>query len=398
MDNQKAIESYRKRLLRKPGNTDNILVESNGSRENDDHSFLDGHADSKLSTSIQALDILANENEENEKEILDMSQKLSIHGAGLLKALDSGNVKYFEEYPKSFALLEVLVRTDGSRPSYLIKQGKIDFSSGASTEWEGILTPDIDRIQDALACIGRVELTGIHIGTGFLIADNLIATNRHVLQAIASRQRDGSWAFKAGAGIDFGREFRGIDSLRPRQLTSVVYAGDEIKTSIDHNSLDLALIALNECEEDGLPKKNLGIESATDWASEGKYIITAGYPGNPGLGGLTNYGTNVLNLLFKSTYGFKRLAPGQVILGEETAAPGQFSHDASTLGGNSGSPVVLLGTESIAAGIHYGGRLSFPRENWGHILAHYFDRKDSITNKSLRNCLEEYEVEIGASI
>jgi hypothetical protein len=69
------------------------------------------------------------------------------------------------------------------------------------------------------------------------------------------------------------------------------------------------------------------------------------------------------------------------------------AHDATTLGGNSGSIVLVIGRENAAAGLHYGGRRSTPRENWGHILGLTLD-KTGQSGKTLRECLNEYHVNL----
>ena len=83
-------------------------------------------------------------------------------------------------------------------------------------------------------------------GTGFLVHENLIITNRHVLQVTADWQSDGSWKLKSGAAIDFGHEFNARESLNRRLLRRVVFAGpDPIRNFIDHKKLDLALFELD---------------------------------------------------------------------------------------------------------------------------------------------------------
>ena len=57
--------------------------------------------------------------------------------------------------------------------------------------------------------------------------------------------------------------------------------------------------------------------------------------------------------IFADIYNVKRLQPGEI----SGAAPASFEllHDCSTLGGNSGSPVVDLETHRVL-GLHVGGR------------------------------------------
>ena len=62
------------------------------------------------------------------------------------------------------------------------------------------------------------------------------------------------------------------------------------------------------------------------------YII--GYPGEPYVG---TYVPTLLEELFRSTFGFKRLAPGSVVGSNYQVADWTVTHDCTTLGGSSGS-------------------------------------------------------------
>ena len=74
-------------------------------------------------------------------------------------------------------------------------------------------------------------------------------------------------------------------------------------------------------------------------------------------------------------------------------AEAALKNDATTLGGNSGSVVLVAGREHIAAGLHYGGRGGEPRENWGHILGLVLDEPDaSAPPTTLREQLKKFGV------
>jgi hypothetical protein len=84
---------------------------------------------------------------------------------------------------------------------------------------------------------------------------------------------------------------------------------------------------------------------------------------------------DVLNRLLEGDGGAKRFAPGfgRGLMTGGDAAPWTATHDATTVNGNSGSPLIILqrspGTESPrAAGLHYGGQWGGERINWAHLL------------------------------
>src|SRR5260370_2164104 len=96
--------------------------------------------------------------------------------------------------------LEVIVSTDGSRPSFIVRDGTVDLSTSPVGGWGDQITASIASglLTDALACVGRIDFPGSpqgFSGTGFLIHEKLITTNRHVLQAIAQPDGSGAWNF-----------------------------------------------------------------------------------------------------------------------------------------------------------------------------------------------------------
>ena len=184
------------------------------------------------------------------------------------------------------------------------------------------------------------------------------------------------------------------NSIGRRKVTKVLFAGSQPINpfAIDHGKVDLALLELEAAN--GAAPKPLPVEVAPDWGQSGAVIFICGYPGNPG----TAEPSSLLERLFKSTFGCKRLAPGVITeTGPQLAnSPRKWTlgHDATTLGGNSGSGVFVLGRGRITAGLHYGGRRSDPRENWCHIIGLLLDETDGLSNKTLRERLTEADVEL----
>jgi hypothetical protein len=65
------------------------------------------------------------------------------------------------------------------------------------------------------------------------------------------------------------------------------------------------------------------------------------------------------------------------------------AHDATTLGGNSGSVVLVAGRETTAAALHYGGRATAPLGNFTHVLGSVLSETDGRSAPTLRERLEE---------
>jgi hypothetical protein len=80
-----------------------------------------------------------------------------------------------------------------------------------------------------------------------------------------------------------------------------------------------------------------------------------GYPARP-----FNEVAEVLMTVFQDEYFVKRFAPGVIEASPDDVDDGNhrrvFTHDASTLGGNSGSCVVEFGVQGRSVvGLHFGG-------------------------------------------
>jgi hypothetical protein len=191
--------------------------------------------------------------------------------------------------------------------------------------------------------------------------------------------------------INFGHEFRVADTLSPRPLKRVVFCPAKVITDpIDHAKLDLVLIELENAPADQKPRSVLAFDISPDWAVPGQYVYTVGYPANPGL----SESLSLLEQLFQSTFGCKRLAPGEVQPPHAAIQDWTLAHDATTLGGNSGSVVLVPGRENVAAALHYGGTRAVPRENWAHVLGRVFHQRDKISGKTLKQCLENSGVHL----
>ncbi|WP_152603094.1 hypothetical protein [Caballeronia sordidicola] len=322
-----------------------------------------------------------------------IADKLLKSGDAALHMLRERDEEGLNSNNGALAALETIVRVDGSRPSFLVRDGVVDHDSGVVGNWAATLDASADELERAVACVGRIDDPGAaqgYQGTGSLIGRNLVLTNRHVLQAVAACDEQGGWCFNPGVCIDFGHEFLARASVDPRALRRVAFCPpDPVDPTapIDHAKLDLVLIELEQA--DAVPRHVLALDIADDWAQPSRASFIVGYPADPGFAA---FPPTLLERLFRSLFGFKRLAPGLVMRSELALHPWTFAHDATTLGGNSGSSVLLTGREHIAAGIHYGGKRSEPRENWGHILGMTLERTDAVTKRTLRHILEEYEV------
>lgn len=279
--------------------------------------------------------------------------------------------------------LEVIVQTDGSRPAFLVRDDFIVPDSSPPGDWTALLT-DISRedaLRAVLRSVGRVDITHPlfpYAGTGWLIAPDLIATNRHVAQLFVDFAAEGGPRLKTELDprIDFGHEHRGRDSLNLRPITALVFAGARPAppAGIDHTILDLAVFRIGPPPQaPAAPQQPFALRIGPHAAEPQTDVFVTGYPGRPDPAALGSVSETdrVLRLLFDKLWGFKRLAPGVVL--PPTIGPRTMNHDASTLGGNSGSLIMGLDSMPTVMGIHYGGNWGSDRANWGHVFAAILD-------------------------
>lgn len=278
--------------------------------------------------------------------------------------------------------LEAIVAFDGTRPSFLVKKQGIDFSSSYNTgTWDIDLKPYLDQLGRQISCVGRVEVGETHIGTAFLVTPTLAITNRHVAQSIASIS-NGGMQINANVFLDFGREeWDGKTSFDRRKVEALLFAGkDPIVKPIDHHKLDLAVVRVGVsklADEQGQRYLPVGNISRAAFMASG--VVTAiGYPGAAQLfvpARLQTQYDKVLARLLEGDGGAKRFAPGNPITTDGVAdlADWTVMHDATTINGNSGSPVGILapatnGPSVTMVGLHYGGDWGGERVNWAQLL------------------------------
>ena len=234
--------------------------------------------------------------------------------------------------PEQLQALEQAIRL--LRPAPLVMSGSLEpLKQAAKTAfpaWEAFRS----SVQPYLAAIGRIDRPPVSgydarpVGTGFLISDRCLVTNRHVLDLITL----GTGVLAPGqAVVRFGREYATVPDPDPVPITSIVAA---------HPDLDLAILSLSQPAAGAAPI----VVDPGFVSSEGTAIAAIGYPMDD------NRNPAWVLPFFGDRYGVKRAAPGE-ITGRRDC---WLYHDCTTLGGNSASPVLTLDGAHLA-GIHADG-------------------------------------------
>lgn len=209
------------------------------------------------------------------------------------------------------------------------------------------------RLCATFPSIGRIELPGHpslpYGGTGFVVGAKLLMTNRHVAEIFAAgigRHID----FRAGlkAGIDFKQE-RGT-------LPSDVSRIDVRRVVMIHPFWDMALLEV-EGFGDGHVPLELSVLAPEEYLADGKPPAEVAVVGYPAFDPRNDAGLQ--NAVFGGVFNVKRLQPGYL---KPRARVESFdknvnaaTHDASTLGGNSGSAVIDILSGQVVA-LHFAGR------------------------------------------
>jgi endonuclease G len=243
--------------------------------------------------------------------------------------------------------LEAIVQRVG-RPPLLIRNDAIelepldDFPTGTDSL--------IKNFEPGVRSVGRVEFLNHDMswgGTGWVIDGDddkrVVATNRHVAKLVARRSADGSGMFlrsptsgaRYGINLDFKEEFGSLPAdAKPIRVTEIVYLADDA-------AADVSLLRITG---DGLPSP---LPLAKDEAVAQDLVALVGYPAFDSRNNKDDQAR-----YFHDLYEVKRFAPGKVMqaLSGETV----LSHDCTSLGGNSGSPLVRLG-DGMVVGLHFAG-------------------------------------------
>jgi hypothetical protein len=204
-------------------------------------------------------------------------------------------------------------------------------------------------------------------------------TNRHVLELLAfptpSSRNPAGWVLFGDPVVNFGAS--GTDVERSFRILEVVFSGpDPIEGRIDLANLDLALLRVEQTNAHGadLPAPLTLSDQAV--AVDSAKLFVVGYPAMPTVLPSDEEGKVRLDVvqrlreIYDMQYGIRYLSPGLV----KTSASGLadspnhwvFTHDATSLGGNSGSCVLSFDGELNVAGLHFAG--DWLRANYAHAI------------------------------
>lgn len=237
----------------------------------------------------------------------------------------------------------IVLRTGRPVLSVCNDEARLVFEDAASEVWNSRLRKAKPLLTPAIRAVGRIEVAHHPlyqwVGTGWLVADCVVVTNRHVAHEFG-RHSGEKFVFKSsfgdlmGARIDFLEEYGRVES-REAGIVEILHIEDDAGP-------DLAFLRVESVA--GLARP---IRLSRRAARVNAPVAVIGYPARDS----RIPDAALMDSLFGDVYDRKRLAPGRITGGP----PELLLHDCSTLGGNSGSVVLDLDTGE-AAGLHFAGR------------------------------------------
>ncbi len=201
------------------------------------------------------------------------------------------------------------------------------------------------RIENVVPAVGRIGLPDRpdipFAGTGFVVGEGVMMTNRHVAQLFAQ---------------GLGRERLQFINGQSADVNFTHELGQEVgqdftieKILMVHPYWDMALIQAGGLSVDAL---KILAEDPNDL--NGNDIVVMGYPAFD-----SRNDAELQFRIFRGSFNVKRLQPGRLKPRAKIRSFGNrvdaAAHDCSTLGGNSGSCVVDVNTGKVIA-LHFAGR------------------------------------------
>ncbi|WP_170937214.1 MULTISPECIES: serine protease [Rhodomicrobium] len=285
------------------------------------------------------------------------------------------------------ASTEAVIIADGSRPTLLLQNGLPPLDHPMLGDWRDEMTGLKQQIAQSAAATCRVQPTGgspnNYFGTGFLIdaARGLVLTNQHVLNAMLSEgstdaERSGlRHIIRDGVVVEFNGE---ADMPEKRQFKVVEAHRTPVDVEglfdVNFKRLDISVLKIEPLADSPSLPAAVPLELGTERADGGLIsFCSIGFPGPPesafGVVNGIDFGV-VHSQLFGGRYGLKRIAPGLVHrpVGTLEGDPHRwvFGHNATMLGGASGSPVIAWLDGNSIIGIHFAGQTG--ASNFAHSL------------------------------
>lgn len=282
---------------------------------------------------------------------------------------------------------EAVIIADGSRPVFFFENDRLVARGAPDGPFVEAALAASGMLEQAALSVGRIETFDLpaparidvhYEGTCFLVAPDLVMTNRHVVERMVRNPfiPHGPWQLRNEYWVNFDGQLGGAG--RRFRIDAVAWMPpDPIGNRTDFARLDMALLRIG-APQDILIAKPAPLAVTATRPARDQIAALVGFPGSARI-----YSgpepppahfelERVLFDIFDNRFGYKRCASGRI-----TAPVGQHprdtrkwavAHDLSTLGGNSGSPLLVLGGGEmpVASALHFHGEAR--RANYAHVF------------------------------
>ena len=247
--------------------------------------------------------------------------------------------------------LEAIILRFG-RPAYFVRDNSFQTEGTPSTSqvMDQLVDGARSTIETAIPSVGRINLRNHSmgwVGTGWVIEPNVVVTNRHVARAFAEADGDGFAFVQSHDGRYAKAE---LDTLREHESgEESVFKMKEVlwiePSKKGHH--DVAFLSIEPEGEDDQPQPpRITLMSDEEFVDvTDRWLAVIGYPAYS----IYNNAQDQQRI-FDGVFDVKRLQPGKV----KHVNDAELKHDATTLGGNSGSVVLDLELGKAMA-LHFGG-------------------------------------------
>ena len=241
-----------------------------------------------------------------------------------------------------------------TRPPLLVRKDKVVTDNVTfAPDLGSKMTEKIRAVEYMIPSVGRINFRNHSMawgGTGWVFDNEddehlVVVTNRHVAIKVARRTRRGEGVFmfsplggsRYGACIDFYAEHQGPSDL---QLIAKI---EQFTYIADDASADVAFARIRK--PSGFQVSN--IDLAAEDGKHDELVAVVGYPAKDS----QRNDPMEMEEYFSGLYDVKRFSPGKLIVPSDRD---RLQHDCTTLGGNSGSPVISLVSKKCV-GLHFAG-------------------------------------------
>lgn len=285
-------------------------------------------------------------------------REMGIDLAQFSERLEKGGGQLEAAHDRSF--LEALVKVAG-RPPLVVQNdevlGKSTLAGNPAAnpdDFPADIGDKITGIEGFLPCIGRVEFSNHNLswgGTGWIIAKDdkglIMATNRHVAQLVARRTQSGEgvFMFNPFSNARYKARLDTVEEANSPRNPARVFQVERFLYLADNAAADVALARLTMPQGGAAGLQPIPLSG--DQVDEDELVGIVGYPASDPY----RNDPTAMERYFRGLYDVKRFSPGKLLPGEEGDV---LSHDCTTLGGNSGSPLISLEKKAVI-GLHFAG-------------------------------------------